>query len=329
MLLRQFSSRQPYLVAVGPMLSMAILFLAYYFGLLRFSSTSFPMDQWLKSFVSYPWLLVSVAVALISLGCFVSNLIFNRHEFNIAPSYVPSLLYGMLSTTMCLVEVSIPVLFANLCIVIGLNRQFEVWRQNRAIAEYFTASFCYGLAALCFPPYIFLYPGMALSVINTRSFNWREHVLSIIAFSSPFLYWWSYLYWIDRLDTFILFRTIFSFNPPQGPDWNNNYILAFAISMGLTLLFALRSFIFLGDRSSNRARSVKRIFLFMSIAMLGSGVFAYFILREVTPGVLLLPLGFIAGNWFTNYRYSLIAPFMFYGLFISCVTLVLHVFGVI
>ncbi len=327
MLLRQFSSRQPFLVIIGPVLSMFVLFPAYYFGLLHFSSTSFPLDQWLKGWEHIPWLLVTVASGLIFLGSLVINLIFNRHEFNLAPSYVPSFLYAILSTSLAMVEVSIPNLLANLFVIVGLNKQFEVWRQNRAIAEYFVASFCYGLAALAFPPFIWLSPGMALAVMNTRSFHWREHFLSIVAFVTPFVYWWSYLFFIDRLDTLILFRTVFSFNAPEGPDWNNNYILFFGIMIGLTFLFALRSFIFLSDRSSNRARSVKRIFLIMSIAMIGSGVFSYFILHEVTPGVILLPLGIVAGNWFTNYRYSLIAPFMFYGLILSCIALLLHIFG--
>jgi hypothetical protein len=48
--------------------------------------------------------------------------------------------------------------------------------------------------------------------------------------------------------------------------------------------------------------------------------------NEYAPEVILIPITFVAGNWFTNYRYSLIAPFAFYALLISSALFVLHAY---
>jgi hypothetical protein len=133
--------------------------------------------------------------------------------------------------------------------------------------------------------------------------------------------------WTDRFDDLILFKKTLSFNTPEGmPDWTNNYIGSFAIVTGSSFLLALRSFIFLSDRSSNQARNVKRIFLLIALFALASTGFSFVYVGQLYPEVIILPATFVIGNWFTNYRYSLLAPIMFYVLLTTAALLIIHVF---
>ena len=327
MILRQFSSRQPYMLLASPLITMIVLLPAWQWGFISFSFAQFPLDRLLFPLLKIPYLGISIAAVFIIIGAVLANIIFNRHEFNTAPSFVPALLYTVVATTFCLLKCNLPILVANVAVIIGLNRLMEVFRQSNALPAYFKAAFFLGLGALAFPPYALLLPAMLLSILNTRSFNWREHLLSIIAFITPFVYWVVWMLWTDRLNDLILFRKNLTFNDPEGmPDWNNNYTLAFSIALGLSFLLALRSFIFLSDRSSNQARNVKRIFLLIALFAIGSTIFSNLYNGQWIPEVAILPVTYIIGNWFTNYRYSLLAPFMFYILLGTAALLIFHVF---
>ncbi|MFO0359514.1 MAG: hypothetical protein ACK50N_03370 [Flavobacteriales bacterium] len=327
MILRQFSSRQPYLLLVTPLITLSILLPAWSWGFISFSFSDFPLDRLLQPLLQISFVGVSVASAFIIFGALLANIVFNRHEFNASPTFVPALVYSLIATTLCLIKCNIPVLVANVAVIIGLNRLMEVFRQSNALPAYFKAAFWLGLGALAFPPFILLLPAMLLSILNTRSFNWREHLLTIIAFIAPFIYWAVWMLWTDRFDDLILFKKTLSFNTPEGmPDWTNNYIGSFAIVTGSSFLLALRSFIFLSDRSSNQARNVKRIFLLIALFALASTGFSFVYVGQLYPEVIILPATFVIGNWFTNYRYSLLAPIMFYVLMTTAALLIIHVF---
>lgn len=330
MILRQFSSRQPYLLFAGPILTLSILLPAHYYNLLAYSFQDFPLDRVLLPISGHPWWMIAITVSLIIAGTLLSNLVFNRHEFNSTPTFVPGLLYAVISISLCLVKINIAGLLANVAVVIGINRLMEIFRQSNALPAYFKAAFWLGIGALCFPPYMLLLPGMLLSIINTRTFNWREHVLTILAFGTPFVYWLVWMFWTNRIDALVLFKKTISFNPTTGlPRWSDPFAQSFAVVIGVSFLLALRSFIFLSDRSSNQSRNVKRIFLIMSLFALGGAGFALAFMDVFIPEVAILPVTFIIGNWFTNYRYSLFAPFMFYAILITAAVLGLHIFQII
>ena len=330
MILRQFSSRQPYLLFAGPILTLSILLPAHHFGLLAYSFQDFPIDRMLIPLANHSWLMIFITVCLIISGGLLANIVFNRHEFNNAPTFVPGLLYAIVSLTLCLVKINIAALAANVTVVIGINRLMEIFRQSNALPAYFKAAFWLGIGALAFPPYLLLLPAMLLSILNTRTFNWREHLLTLIAFATPFLYWLVWMFWTDRIHALVLFKKTISFNPTAGlPRWSDPYAQTFAVVVGISFLLALRSFIFLSDRSSNQARNVKRIFLIVALFALGAAGFALIFMDVFIPEVALLPATFIIGNWFTNYRFSLFAPFMFYAILIAATVLGLHIFQII
>lgn len=326
MILKQFSSRQPLLLILVPIMVLGILVPLYHLGFMRFSSADYPVGQWSQWLISIPWVGVSILSFLIISGALLSNLLFNKHEFNPTPTYVPALVYSIIATTLSLISANIPLLLALLSILVGINYVLDVFRNSKALAPYFTAGFFFGVAAFCYPPFIALIIGFWICVINTRIFSWREFLLPLLAFVTPFLYWWAWKYWFGQLDSLILFKKLITYNPTDGPDWTDNYTKSFGIIIAITFVLALRSFVFLSDRSSNKARGIKRNFFILSLAIMASAAISITFANEYAPEVILIPITFVAGNWFTNYRYSLIAPFAFYALLISSALFVLHAY---
>jgi hypothetical protein len=168
-----------------------------------------------------------------------------------------------------------------------------------------------------------------VTTLVSRAFHWREHLLPVISFAVPFLYWMSWKYWNNDADNLVLFRKILTYDARvffYEFNWVDGLLLA---ALAVTLLLALPRYLFLSDRASNKARSVKTVFLIMAVAMCLSMVLGYLLILKWILLVVLMPVTFIVGYWFTNYRYSLIAPFVFYFLCAACTMVVFHFYHLV
>lgn len=329
MILRSFASNQPYtLVAVPATVLLAMLPMAWGNGLNPIIA-GFPSDELFSAIYASKFLLVVTTIVLILVGAVLSNLIFNKHEFYNIPVYVPAVMYAITAVTISSIQLSLPVLTANIFILAGLNKQLRVFRQTRVLAEYFECGFWFGMAAVFFPPYIALAGGLWITTLVTRAFHWREHLLPLVAFAIPFLYWMTWKYWNNDLNDIVLFRKVISFDVNtffSELKWSQGLYLLVTV---LVVVLALPRYIFLSDRASNKARSVKNVFLIMALAMLFSFVLGYFLVMKWILMTVVLPVTFIAGYWFTNYRYSLLAPLAFYAYCAAATLVVLEYYQLI
>jgi hypothetical protein len=328
MILRQFASNQPYIMIGVPVVIAAILAPALYSGL-PLVQADFPADQFFAGLYQNNMMVVLLTMAVIAAGSFLINYIFNRNEFHSTPSFVPALMYALLGCTSSLYQFSLPVLLSNLFFLVGIGRQLSVSRQTKATAEYFECGFWFGLAAIIFPPYLALAAGLWFSILYTRAFNWREHLLPILSFGVPFLYWLVYKYWNDQLNDLVLFRRIVTFdttNPIAGMNW---YCKMFYVTVVVAFVLAIPRFLFLADRSSNRARNVKNTFIMTSLAAVAAFGMGYLLVLKWIIGALLIPTAMVTGYWFTNYRYSLAAPFVFYTILFGSLLVTLKFYGIL
>jgi hypothetical protein len=236
-------------------------------------------------------------------------------------------MYSLIATTMSLVQLSLPVLIANVFVLLGLNRHLKIFLQPRVLAEYFEAGFWYGMAAVFFPPFLLLAAGIWACTVITRAFHWREYVLPMMAFAVPFGYWISWLFFRDHLDQAILFRKVLSFDVYayfSQWHWTTRAFVFLALA---ALVFALPRYLFLSDRSSNKSKGIRTVFMIMALSMAGAYFLAFALVLKWIVCALLLPVSFLLGYWFANYRVSLMAPFFFYGIAISSILCIIHVLG--
>jgi hypothetical protein len=321
MILRQYSSNQPYLLASLPLVAGAML-LPQLSGAVEMPIKSgFPLDGALSVLYLSKYFLVFVTWLLVTAGAALSNFTFNRNEFHTAPTFLPGLIYAVVASSLSLVQLSVPALAANLAVLVGVNVLLPVYRQPRALAEYFSAGFWFGLAALAFPPYFSLIAALTVSIIITRAFNWREHLLSILGFGSPFLYWVCWKFWWNDMGNLILFHSTVTYDdvPLIGAEvWVQRVFLSLIV---ITFILALTRYLFVSDRVNNKVRIMKMVFFVVALALLSSHAVSVQLCTQWLVAPIVIPVTFLGGYWYTNYRYSLIAPFMFYAL-VVCALLV-------
>ncbi len=317
MILRTYASNQPLSLSLLPATTLTVLFVAAARGRLEALHVDFPTDRLFAGWYSSPYALAAMSGALILLGAYLANTVFNRHEFFNVPVYIPAFIYSLLATTLALIQLSVPVLLANVFLLLGLNRQLKIFHQPRVLAEYFETGLYYGIAALCFPPYITLAAAIWAGSIVFRAFHWREYLLPLIAFAVPFVYWISWLYFYDNLSALVLFHKWVSFDVQSFfSSWGRSERV-FGITVLTSLLFALPRYLFLNERSSNRSKTIRILFFLVALAASGSYFLAYALTWKWIIMAVLLPVAFTLGYWFANYRVSLVGPFLFYAILIT------------
>jgi hypothetical protein len=314
MILRTYASNQPLSLALLPITTLSVLFAAAVKGRLIAFDSGFPVDRFLLGWYQGPLSLAFLVGIFILAGAYLANRVFNRHEFFNVPVFVPAFIYSLLATTLALIQLSVPALLANLFVLVGLNNHLKIFQQPRVLAEYFQAGFWYGLGALCFPPYLVLIAVIWLGSIVTRAFHWREYLLPVLSFAVPFAYWSSWLYFTDSMQDLVLFHKWVSFDVQSFfAHWNKAYQV-FGILAILSLVFAIPRYMFLSDRSSNKSKTIRTIFFLVAVGLAGSYFLAFMLLWKWIVMALLLPVAFLLGYWFANYRVSLVAPFFFYAM---------------
>lgn len=312
MILRQFSSNQPYLLFVLPFVNL-LVFIPVLFGyVIPEVPQYFPFDIINLECVLTPWLGAATAWMSITLGAILFNWVYNRHEFHNGPTFVPALIFSNLLTVIFLLNHSITFLFAQIFLTVGANRLLEVYRQKTALDPYFRAGFWIGLAALCFPLYLTLLPMLLVAVIFTRGYNFREYIMPVAGFIFPFTYCYAAQYLLMDNWNFYLFKRIISLNTHDNWMIHSYSKLSFYVLCALSLFFSMQSLIFSGDRNTNKNRNSKWIIVFMCFAMLGSVVAGWLFLNNLIIEGVGMGLIFCLSYWYSNYRISLFAPVFFY-----------------
>jgi Family of unknown function (DUF6427) len=329
MLLRQFSSNRPLALALLPVLAVLVAMPLFWDKGMPIKTFGFPIDVFTGYLTVAPWISGLAVVVLIFSGGLLCNMVFNRNEFYTSPTYMPSFMYIMIAGTLLTYDHAVSLLVANLFLLLGLSSVLEVFRQTRVLSEYFQAGFWMGIAALVYPPYVTVVLGLWVSIFFTRAFNWREHMAMLLAFGTPFLYWVVWKFYWNQLSSLVLFYNEISFDhraPIETLDWTDR---VFLISVGIALIVAIPRFLFSGGSGSNKSRNVRAVFFIVSVSLFASVLVSGLWLGQWVVSGSLIPMTFILGYWFANYRVSLIAPFVFYGLIAASSLMVLHSCGIV
>jgi hypothetical protein len=313
MLLRLYSSNQPFLFATIPVLAWLGVWPLAHAEVPALIEAGYPAELWFDFFTNRPAFLAMATWVLISIGAWFSILVFNRHEFYPSPVYLPGLLYTGLAVGLCLRGISLPALAGNIFLLAGLDQLLRVYHQQRALAEYFGCGLLFGCAFLLFPPFVIAGFGLWIAILYTRPFHWREYVIALLAFLTPAI-WWISLRYTNGNDSPIVFFTRYAAIDRMARFYQSGlWDRLIWITITVSLVFALPRVLFPKGRVTNKARNLIHVFVIITLSLAGSFTLDVFLNGSWNAQLLLVPLTFVLGVWFANYRFSLLAPLFFYA----------------
>lgn len=194
-MIRFFRSPQPAALFVIPFITMFLWLRAWFFLPVFDGGVTAPLwSLLLPAFKFLPaWLNCFIMISTISGGAIYFNLLINRYDVLYKNSYLPSLMYVLLSSALIPVLEVHPLHFANLLLLRVMSSIFSFFKKERASRQLFNAGFLVSVITLLYLPTwpLLLFVLFALALM--RTFQLREWLIVLVGMILPFFYlaaWW-------------------------------------------------------------------------------------------------------------------------------------------
>ena len=160
-----------------------------------FDSQPMPLYQWVtRVFPFHSFLGTMLTLSFVIIQGFLLVRLNTRFIFINNRTYLPALLFVILTASVIEVQRLNPVIFSGFFLLLALERLFESFRRDRLANEIFSASFFIAIGSLFYPFVIFLLLVIWIGIAILRPFNWREWFFTILGLGTPFFFVFSYYY---------------------------------------------------------------------------------------------------------------------------------------
>lgn len=306
MILRSFTQNSPLLPIIYPLVILLIILSGHQELWLHAQYSSF---SWMS-----PLVLNTCFISLLTFNSLLTNQIYNRSELYHSQAFLTGFVYGIFSSIACVQTGDLIVLIAQTFSLIGVYFAFAIFRQKKIAHFLFSSALFLGIATLIDQRYMtFIFLLFFLALWN-RAFSIKEITLVIIGFFTPMMYWNLWI-WLSQnpsgWSSFWPFQEILNLSILPKPS------LTFIVALIVSLTLAVISLSHKEDRQSNKTVQSKQYLIIFLILYILSNIIDYFIDHQlnISNVVSLAPILLLSQYW-THYRTSLLAPFVFYILMI-------------
>ncbi|MEQ9063700.1 MAG: DUF6427 family protein [Vicingaceae bacterium] len=189
MIVRIFSTNRIYILTFLPLVLMVLAIGAYFdAGLPSFEGQLSIFKGPIAYFNSHRILAFVCATALIVTQAFYLTRICDQlrlfDQSSHLPAFVLTISYALFGDLIVLS----PVHFAILFLVMALERLLQIYNQTNVKGLLFRAGFYIGLATMFFKPSAIFILILFYHLNVFRTFNWREHLIPVLAWTTPVFY---------------------------------------------------------------------------------------------------------------------------------------------
>jgi len=146
----------------------------------------------------FPILSVSVALALVIIQAFILFYVFQANGFFKRTNFLPAIIILLAYSWNIHYQTLHAMLPAGIMLIISLNAIMKMYGRQAAFHQVFTAAFSTGIAALFYIPLAYLLVMIWLSLITYRVSSWRDYAVSLVGFTVPVIYYFSWLFLNDE-----------------------------------------------------------------------------------------------------------------------------------
>lgn len=208
-MLKIFNTNKPFILFFLPFLAV-LLWLPALMDIREEAVNGMPFFNALDRFFTARYLRMILVIVVILAGGFLWNRVVARHHLLVRNTNLPATIYVILfGLTSSMVSMN-PVIFANLFLIMALDRILSIYNQPRVYELSFQIGILISLAAHFYILSSFFMLLFFAALIIIRTFDWRDWVIALMGFLVPFLYSWTYHFWYDRLPEYNEALTSFS-----------------------------------------------------------------------------------------------------------------------
>lgn len=248
MIVRLFKSNQPAAIILLPIIAIIFWAKAIIWPSPLLSDNGYSMvfyDFILTLIQGNTYTAAAIALSGIVGGAFLLNYIINEHEIMEKRSYMIGLIYVVWMSCLTSIQLLHPIIWVNICMMIGINHLLNSYRKTTAFAEVFEAGLWAGIASLFYFPALVFILFVWISILILRPFVWREWILALIGLVLPFIFTFIFYFLTDHLFEFVdekirLSFSVSSFSSKLSmPSYIVISILGFLVLNSLASVFSL------------------------------------------------------------------------------------------
>jgi len=214
-------------------------------------------------------------------------------------TYLPAIIFILVGCSFRQVQQFEPVLFANIFILLAVNKILQSYRDDSLFTNFFDASVLISLGSLFYFNTIFLFILVWSGLIILRQFSMREWLLSVTGLVTPYLFALSFFYIYGNVpDLFSMIAGNFIFD--KSFEIFNLYSLIYLIYLAVLILLSSINII----KKYNKMKiSIRKYYKFL-FWMFVYSIVIFFAAPNASVEILLItavPVSFV----FTNYLVSI------------------------
>ncbi|MEZ5197927.1 MAG: hypothetical protein R2764_16540 [Bacteroidales bacterium] len=211
------------------------------------------------------------AFSLIMIGAFFLNFILAKFALIPKNTLIPGLVYIVFMSHSTSLLYFHPVVIPAFLMIVVLYFLFQVYTATEAYAQIFNSGFIIAIASFFYFPSFYLILVVWISFIVFRLYYWREWLIVFFGFLTPFLFLWTYFFWIDELHlVFGSYAEYFSGLKPF--DFDLQFSILNYIVSAILIIFVLWSVFLVAGDLNEKTISVRKgywlLFWFFIIATL-------------------------------------------------------------
>ena len=264
-------------------------------------------------------LIISLVLILFTASMIVS---FNTDTFFINErTFLPAVLYILLSSVFPYTDVFNPVLPATALVVFAIMRIADSYRQPDISYNYFDAALVISAGSLLYANLIWFGVLLFVGLFILRNMNGREVLITIIGLTTPYaiLYGIYYVLGKDLPELTTLIGNSL-FNESSDYEWSRMQIV-FLIFMGISFLIGISHLALVFNSKKVKSRKIFSLLIWTLIV----SILVYFLVPSASVEIFyifLVPASCVLANYFiSRQRKKIIPELMFTGMIILVLVL--------
>lgn len=200
------------------------------------------------------------------------NFILDKHELIVKNSLIGGLIFIVILSSVGSLLTIYQAIVPSLLLTIILHYVFSIYSEEEAYLKVFNSGFLIAICSFFYFPSIFLLIFLWLTFFSYRIYKWREWVITILGFITPYILIWTYYFWIDSIE-FVMNAYLEYFATISLVNLNLDFsVLDYIISLMILLLF-LRAFFRISTNLQENVINVRKRFwasvMFLIVTILG------------------------------------------------------------
>lgn len=304
MLISFFKSNNASAFIFIPFIAVAIWTFGYFYPSPLVAQNGMPLYNFILQLANNnQWVTISLGLLMIVSEAFLLNFIINENEILNRKFFLPGIFYILFMSSNKTVLCLHPLIFANLFILLAIQRLLNSYRKESAFSHVFDAAFLFSIASLFYLPSLVFFPLIAVALILLRPFNVREWLISLIGIVVPYIFIITF-YFVENLNFYTFLKEKFSLVFHQANTnivfFNSPYTITLCVGATIILLSFGKLFSNLQSGSQKAKKgAILLLWLFalslVSILITTNALTDYF-------GAIAIPAAVFSANYASNVK---------------------------